>query len=86
VRDALTREYVTTVRNWGRLAEQLAETLAVKPVSLTKRYRIGVAPDGRWAVQQAPGVFPFISDYRNGTGTTQCRRWISRKLNGFNFS
>jgi hypothetical protein len=86
VRDALTGEYVATVSNWRRLPEQLAEALAVKPVSLKKRYRIGIAPDGRWAVQQAPGVFPFVSDYRNGMGTTQCRRWISRKLNGFNLN
>lgn len=55
-------------------------------VSLKKWYAIAATPDGRWGVQQAPGVFVFISDYRNGLGTTQCRRWRLRKANGFNLN
>lgn len=59
----------------------------VRPaVSLTKRYRTTATPDGRWGVEQAPGVFVFVSDHRNGIGTTQCQRWRSRKLNGFSLN
>jgi hypothetical protein len=59
---------------------------AVPTVSLKKRYRLAVTPDGRWAVEQAPTVFPFVSRHRNGIGTMQCRRFISRKANGFNLN
>lgn len=65
----------------------LGKATDVKPaVSLTKRYRVAATPDGRWGVQQAPGVFVFVSDHRNGIGTTQCQRWRSRKMNGFNLN
>jgi hypothetical protein len=57
-----------------------------KRVSLKKRYPVAITPGGRWGVQQAPGVFPFVSPYRNGLGRQQCRRWALRKANGFNFN
>lgn len=41
---------------------------------------------GDWVVKQGlNGPIVFRSQWRNGLGTRQCRRWISRKLNGFNF-
>lgn len=51
-------------------------------VSLKKWYKITRLPDGRWGVQQAPGVIVFTS-VAPIMGESACRRWRLRKANGF---